>query len=352
MFTDKLKYYDKPCKWLLFLLNIWWPLTILANIWNAVQLARNWNDDDASYFVLYILMAVGLFTCDLLARFLDKTAMTALYVAEGLIILRSVWTTNEMYLAAREASAAMQMEQTGVGAVDAGMAMVGNVGDAVIGFALFGYIGAAIIQITIAVVTIFYIRKRKDLFLTKDPTIIYAKDYKDPFTLMFTGKLGYYNKPCKWMLFLLNFWWPLVILANAWNVLQMALHWDNSEVSNFVLLLLMAVGLFACNLFARFLDKTAMIALYVAEGLVILRSIWTAFNIYIDLNSTSTTMQMEQAGAEAINSGNTIPGFIIFFYAMIILIPIIVAVATIFYIRNRKDLFLLSENQLKERDEK
>lgn len=168
MFTDKLKYYDKPCKWLLFLLNIWWPLTILVNIWNAVQLARNWNDDDASYFVLYILMAVGLFTCDLLARFLDKTAMTALYVAEGLIILRSVWTTNEMYLAAREASAAMQMEQTGVGAVDVGMAMVEGVDTAVSGFVLFSYIMAAIIQISIAIATIFYIRNRKDLFLLSE----------------------------------------------------------------------------------------------------------------------------------------------------------------------------------------
>lgn len=168
MFTDKLKYYDKPCKWLLFLLNIWWPLTILVNIWNIVQIAIDWDNNTASAFVLALLMAVGLLACDLFARFLDKTAMIALYAAEGLIILRSVWSTVDMYLAAKAASAAMQMEQTGVGAVDAGMAMVEGVGTAVSGFVLFSYIMATIIQISIAIATIFYIRNRKDLFLLSE----------------------------------------------------------------------------------------------------------------------------------------------------------------------------------------
>ena len=177
---------------------------------------------------------------------------------------------------------------------------------------------------------------------------------------MFTDKLKYYDKPCKWLLFLLNIWWPFVILGNTWNVLQMALHWDNSEASNFVLLLLMAVGLFACNLFARFLDKTAMMALYTAEGLVILRSLWTAVSVYLDFKATSSAMQMEQTGVGAVdagmamvgNIGNAVTGFMLFFYIIAILIQISIAIATIFYIRNRKDLFLLSENQLKERDEK
>lgn len=43
MFSQKLKYYDKSCKWMLFLLNIWWPLLIVLSAWNVIQCIIGWT---------------------------------------------------------------------------------------------------------------------------------------------------------------------------------------------------------------------------------------------------------------------------------------------------------------------
>lgn len=81
MFSDKLKYYDKPCKWLKFLLNIWWPFVILLTGSTVIDCMLSWSPERSSEFVWCLISCVTLLVVDLMARFLDKTAFVSLLFA-------------------------------------------------------------------------------------------------------------------------------------------------------------------------------------------------------------------------------------------------------------------------------
>lgn len=162
MFTDKLNYYDKPCKWLKFLLNIWWPLSCIACLFSIGEDISNWSNAVPSFFIFNIVLTLGYFACGLFARFLDKTAMSAIYVMEGLVIARSFWG---LFYSVYNISAITPSETEYSSVISV---MVDSAISAISGFAIGIIIMVTIIQVLIAVITIMYIQKRKDLFLSSE----------------------------------------------------------------------------------------------------------------------------------------------------------------------------------------
>ncbi|MGI5895163.1 MAG: hypothetical protein ACOX6P_11350 [Candidatus Merdivicinus sp.] len=156
-FSDKLKYYPKPCGWLKFLMNFWWPISCIACLFNINNDISNWADTVPFIFILNIIMALSFFACGLLARFLDEVAMKAIYFLEGLAIVRSIIFIT---------SALIQfLGNTISNPTESGF---------VTGFLngiIFLVIAIYLIQILIAIITIMYIQKRKDLFLSSEKEI-------------------------------------------------------------------------------------------------------------------------------------------------------------------------------------
>lgn len=167
MFSKKLDYYDKPCKWLKFLLNIWWPLSCISCLWSVGSDISSWENAIPSLFVLNIILTLSFFASDLLARFLDKTAMRAILFMEGLVILRSVWSLILMIIQSGEVMNAIP-EQTGHGISDMIVTTTGGMISAYIGIAMAFTVLIVLVQILIAIITIMYVQKRKDLFLSSE----------------------------------------------------------------------------------------------------------------------------------------------------------------------------------------
>lgn len=166
MFSQKLKYYEKSCKWMLFLLNIWWPLLVVLNVWNVIQCIIGWTPSQAVTLILSLALAIVLIIADLIARFLDKTAYIAILAAEGVMIAYNVAVTVDTYAAMRAASGASQMAGTGVGIIDAGAGIASGIVGAATGFVFAAAVVVAVARIAVAAATIAYVCKRKDLFFT------------------------------------------------------------------------------------------------------------------------------------------------------------------------------------------
>lgn len=171
MFSQKLKYYDKSCKWMLFLLNIWWPLLIVLSAWNVIQCIIGWTSSQAVTLMLSLALAIVLIAADLIARFLDKTAYIAILAAEGVMIAYNVAVTVDTYAAMRAASGASQMAGTGVGIIDAGAGIASGIVGAATGFVFAAAVVVAVARIAVAAATIAYVCKRKDLFLTGEKAL-------------------------------------------------------------------------------------------------------------------------------------------------------------------------------------
>lgn len=170
MFTDKLNYYNRPCNWLKFLLNIWWPLSCIAYLFAVGEAVSDWSGTNPLLFIINIVMTLAFFTCGLLARFLDKTAMQAIFVLEGFIIARSIILLIFIMV---EVGGFMNpiSEETGNGIVDSATTMVNGITNAAAGLMMAFAVMVVIIQVLIAVITIMYIQKRKDLFLSSEKEI-------------------------------------------------------------------------------------------------------------------------------------------------------------------------------------
>ena len=167
MFSKKLEYYGKSCKWLKFLLNIWWPLSGITYLLSVVSAVSDWSGTNPLLFMINILMTLAFFACGLLARFLDKTAMQAIFVLEGCIITRSIILL--IFVVAGLGSFMNPIsEETGNGIVDSATTMVNGITNAVTGLMITFSVMIVIIQVLIAVITIMYIQKRKDLFLSTE----------------------------------------------------------------------------------------------------------------------------------------------------------------------------------------
>ena len=167
MFSDKLNYYDKPCKWLKFLLNIWWPLSCITYLFTVVGAVLDWSGTNPLFFIINIFMILAFFACGLLARFLDKTAMQAIFVLEGFIIARSIILLISIVVGLGSFMNPIS-EETGNGIVNSAATMVNGITNAVTGLVIAFAVMFVIIQVLIAVITIMYIQKRKDLFLSTE----------------------------------------------------------------------------------------------------------------------------------------------------------------------------------------
>ena len=161
---NKLDCYPVPCKWLKFLLNIWWPLSCIICLFNIGEDVANWSYTVPALFILNIVMALAFFACGLFARFLDKTAMKAIYFLEGLVIVRSIFNLVYMILELGDLMTPVASD-TENGIVNATVTLVDGFINAAAGLAMAFAIMAAIIQVLVAIITIMYTEKRKDLFL-------------------------------------------------------------------------------------------------------------------------------------------------------------------------------------------
>ena len=147
------------------MLNIWWPILFLVYGFNVVQNVISWGSVNNSTFIVSIIVIVGLLVADLLVRFLDKASLYIFYSAEILLMVRSVWNAIDMFVAANYASESAQFEQTGMNMVDSVFSIVESSVQIYAGLVFAISCITAVIQIVIAIVTIIYIQKRKDLFL-------------------------------------------------------------------------------------------------------------------------------------------------------------------------------------------
>ena len=168
MFSKKLDYYDKPCKWLKFLLNIWWPIILVYNIWLIIQYVLDWNNSSTFPLILSIIMAVALISVDLFARFLDKTAMIAIYFLQALSIVCDICALIYKYITLKGVSDSVNIDETGIGVIDAGANMASGIIGAAMGIAFFFFVVVTLIEISVSVSTFVYIHKRKDLFLSTE----------------------------------------------------------------------------------------------------------------------------------------------------------------------------------------
>lgn len=159
MFTDKLNRYYKSCKWLKFLLNIWWPFTILLTGSTVIERMVKWDPDNVSGFVWCLCSTVVLLCAELLARLLDKTSFVALLVA--LAIRGAFWIDSAIGLLI-----APKAETTSSGdvIVDSVVNAVSNALNGVIVMAVI----ISFIMLALTVASVIYVVQRKDLFFEEN----------------------------------------------------------------------------------------------------------------------------------------------------------------------------------------
>lgn len=169
---------------------------------------------------------------------------------------------------------------------------------------------------------------------------------------MFSKKLTYYPKPCKWLKFLLNIWWPILTVYYIFIFSQHFGSWHENSVFTFIPYLIVIVVLICSNLLARFLDKPAFISIFCSIGAVTCAKL-------IDLILVGTLTFPVSSFSESDSSENMITGIVNFsldrvfvgafyFQLFLFLVHLGITVATIIYFVKRKDLFLSGEKEIKE----
>ena len=155
MFADKLNHYYKPCGWLKFLLNIWWPFTILLTGSAVIERLAKWDPDNVSGFVWSLSSTVILLCANLLGRLLDKTSFVALLIA--LALRGAFWIDSAVGLLI---STKAETTSSGDMIVDSVVNAVSNALNGVIVMAAI----ISFIMLALTTVSVIYVVQRKDLF--------------------------------------------------------------------------------------------------------------------------------------------------------------------------------------------
>lgn len=159
MFTDKLNRYYKSCKWLKFLLNIWWPFTILLTGSTVIERMVKWDPDNVSGFVWCLCSTVVLLCAELLARFLDKTSFVALLVA--LAVRGAFWIDSAIGIFIIPD---IETEKTGDVFVDGFSNLAASAVNGLMGLMVM----ISVIMLALTVVSVIYVVQRKDLFFEEN----------------------------------------------------------------------------------------------------------------------------------------------------------------------------------------
>ena len=159
MFSDKLKRYYKPCGWLKFLLNIWWPFTILLTGSAVIERIAKWDSDNVSGFVWSLSSTVILLCANLLGHLLDKTSFVALLTA--LALREAFWIDSVVGLLI---SPKAETTSSGDMIVDSVVNAVFNALNGVIVMAAI----ISFIMLALTTVSVIYVVQRKDLFFEEN----------------------------------------------------------------------------------------------------------------------------------------------------------------------------------------
>lgn len=174
MFSGKMKYYDKPCKWLNFLLNVIFPLMVLGSLYEVITMAAGWETFAPIKFVQDIIFIVAFLIIDLLARFLDKTAFVSLIVGHGIAIVNDIFAMIVIILSLKAATGAINS------ATDGGF--IGGMVNSYIGFAsglmAAGEIIGTLIFMLIYSASLAYVISRRKLFLTSEEEMKADQDFE------------------------------------------------------------------------------------------------------------------------------------------------------------------------------
>ena len=168
---------------------------------------------------------------------------------------------------------------------------------------------------------------------------------------MFSDKLNYYDKPCKWFKFLLNIWWPLLTVYYIFLLSQHFGSWHENSLFTFIPYLIVIMVLICSNLLSRFLDKASFISVFCSVGAVTCAKLVDLISVGVLTFSVATFSESGSTGdmvTDIINSSfDMIFVGAFYFQLFLFLIHLGITVATIIYFIKRKALFLSTEKQLK-----
>lgn len=172
MFVNKLDNYEKSCKWLKFLLNIWWPLVIFLNITTVIDSITNWSSDKTSVFLWALISCVVLFCANLFTRFLDKFAFIVVLSAlafRGCYWIHQTIASITSFIAIRQVATNAPPADTGMSLVDQVFWDIGNMASDMMTSAISGVVAILIflclLMVGAVILSVVYMIMRKDLFL-------------------------------------------------------------------------------------------------------------------------------------------------------------------------------------------
>lgn len=173
MFSEKMKYYDKPCKWLNFLVNLIFPLLVIGSLYDIVSMMAGWQTFAPIKFVQSIIFVIAFITIDLLTRFLDKTAFVSLIVGHSLAIVNDIFAMVMIILSLKAATGALNSTDGG---------FIGGMVNSYIGFAsgimAAGEIIGTLIFMLAYSASLAYVISRRKLFLTSEDELKADHDFE------------------------------------------------------------------------------------------------------------------------------------------------------------------------------
>lgn len=167
MFTDKLEFYGKSCKWLKFYLNVAWPILSVYSLYMIVIFALNWQTVSTAVIVVNVWLIVGYLAGDLFTRFLDRASY-------GWWIAANAWPIPCNIILSILAGQAVKADAASLLASDtvslnAGISFL--TGSTLSSLHVIIGIGMAVNAAILLAVNSVYASKRKDLFYSPEDAL-------------------------------------------------------------------------------------------------------------------------------------------------------------------------------------
>lgn len=171
MFTDKLEFYGKSCKWLNFYLNVAWPVLAAYSLYMIVVFALNWQTISTAVIVVNVWLIVGYLAGDLFTRFLDRAAYGWWIAANAWPILCNIVLSILASQAVKADAAKLLASDTSTasGTLSAGIGFL--TGSALSSLHVIIGVGMAVNAAILLAVNCVYASKRKDLFYSSEDAL-------------------------------------------------------------------------------------------------------------------------------------------------------------------------------------
>lgn len=171
MFTDKLEFYGKSCKWLRFYLNVAWPVLAAYSLYIIVVFALSWQTISTAVIVVNVWLIVGYLAGDLFTRFLDRAAYGWWIVANAWPILCNIVLSILASQAVKADAASLVASDTV--SLNAGISFLA--GSALSSLHVMIGVGMAVNSAILFAINCVYASRRKDLFYTSEYALSHAE---------------------------------------------------------------------------------------------------------------------------------------------------------------------------------